>query len=50
MYQPAQFKRTFYNNLRVYDTSSSNVRSKTATKTQRSDIYTRTQQHYNDKF
>lgn len=33
MYAPAAFKRTFYNNLRVYDvnTNYKRVRSKTAT-------------------
>jgi len=34
MYAPAQFKTTFYNNLRVYDKAadSKNVRSRTATR------------------
>ena len=36
MYMPAQFKQTFYNNLRVYEPSSAavrnNVRARTATR------------------
>eukprot|EP00347_Sterkiella_histriomuscorum_P021970 403332137 len=52
MYSPAQFKNTFYNNLRVYDKAvqSKNVRSRTATKSQRGDVFTRSQTHFNDKF
>ncbi|CDW72970.1 UNKNOWN [Stylonychia lemnae] len=54
MYSPAQFKSTFYNNLRVYDKSnhaaSRSLRSHTATKSQQNDIFTKSQQHFNDKF
>lgn len=52
LHTPAQFKRTFYNNLRVYDRSSvsRNVRSRTATQMQKRDVFLQSQTHFNDKF
>lgn len=65
MYRPANFKRTFYNNLRVYDHSpspvkvprslyastvqSSNQRSRTSIKL-RDDVFLKSQVHFSDKY
>ena len=63
MYRPAGFKRTFYNNLRVYDKSPSpskiphssllssdpNLRSRTSLK-MKDDVFLRSQVHFSDKF
>mmetsp|Transcript_37688 Transcript_37688/g.36145 ORF Transcript_37688/g.36145 Transcript_37688/m.36145 type:complete len:126 (+) Transcript_37688:224-601(+) len=51
-HQPAHGKRTFYNNLRVYApvTGYKRTVSSTATLREKRDVFTHTQQHFNDKF
>lgn len=62
MYMPANYKRTFYNNLRVYENSpnplknartmqsnSSNQRSRTQIKL-KDDVFLRSQMHFNSKY
>ena len=58
MYQPASFKRTFYNNLRVYDSHSpvktlgkklASGRSRSNLKTQE-DTFLKSQVHFNQKY
>lgn len=50
MYQPAGYKRTFYNNLRNYpqlDNPAKKVKSHTANREQKMDLFMRSQDHWN---
>jgi hypothetical protein len=50
MHAPAAFKRTFYNNLRVYDRYSvSRNAPRSRTGTRKEDVFMRSQQHFNEK-
>lgn len=53
-YRPAHGKRTFYNNLRVYDKSNYGFgkrgASHTATTVERNDLFSESQNHFNPKF
>lgn len=53
IYQPAGYKRTFYNNLRNYpqlDNPSKRGKSHTASHEQKMDLFTRSQDHWNKGF
>ena len=53
MYQPAGFKRTFYNNLRSYeriDNYSKRGKSHTASFEERNDVFSQSQDHWNKGF
>ena len=53
-YAPAHGKRTFYNNLRQYDQRSygfgARDKSHTATMAEKRDQYSKSQNHFNDKY
>jgi hypothetical protein len=53
-YRPAYQKRTFYNNLRVYDQThygfGKRGSSHTATIPERNDVFSESQNHFNPKF
>jgi hypothetical protein len=51
-YAPAAFKRTFYNNLREYPVQNGwkRTKSSTASYREKTDTFTRSQQHFNPKF
>jgi hypothetical protein len=53
MYQPAGFKRTFYNNLRSYepiDNYSKRGKSHTASFEEKNDVFSQSQDHWNKGF
>lgn len=53
MYQPAGYKRTFYNNLRNYpqlDNPAKKGKSHTANREQKMDLFTKSQDHWNTGF